>query len=238
MDKIYDALLIVPRSLFSLIALFLVTKIIGKKQVSELSLFDYVIGISIGNFAAEMTINMDAPYIHGIIALMVFGIIAFSVSFLTMKSITLRRWIIGTPTLIIQNGKILEKNLKKVMIDINDLLEQCRSAGYFDLTEIEYAIMEANGKLSILPVSEYKPVTPKDMQLKVSASSLCANIIIDGNIMKNNLKNMNKDEVWLLKELKVKGYQKKDILLATLDEQEKLTIYKRNESVKLHDILE
>lgn len=238
MDKIYDALLIVPRSLVSLIALFLVTKMIGKKQVSELSLFDYVIGISIGNFAAEMTINMDAPYIHGIIALMVFGISAFSVSFLTMKSITLRRWIIGTPTLIIQNGKILEKNLKKVMIDINDLLEQCRSAGYFDLTEIEYAIMEANGKLSILPVSEYKPVTPKDMQLKVSASSLCANIIIDGNIMKNNLKNMNKDEAWLLKELKVKGYQKKDILLATLDEQEKLTIYKRNESVKSHDILE
>lgn len=238
MDKIFDALMIVPRSLISLIVLFLVTKIIGKKQVSELSLFDYVIGISIGNFAAEMTINMDAPYIHGIIALMVFGVSAYAVSFLTMKSITLRRWIIGTPTLIIQNGKIIEKNLKKVLIDINDLLEQCRTAGYFDLNEIEYAIMEANGKLSILPVSEYKPVTPKDMQLKVPASSLCANVIIDGNIMKNNLENMNKTEAWLLKELKVKGYQKKDILLAILDNQEKLTIYKKNENVKPHNILE
>ena len=239
MQNIINALMIVPRSLFSLIALFLITKLIGRKQVSELSLFDYVIGISIGNFAAEITINTDAPYINGIIAVLVFGLSAYIVSLATMKSIHLRRWIIGTPILMIQNGKILEKNLKKVMIDVNDLLEQCRSAGYFDLNEIEYAIMEANGKLSILPASEYKPLTPKDMKVKVSKASLCANVIIDGNIMKKNLKNMNKTEDWLEQELKVKGYQNiKDILLATLDNQEKLTIYEKNENIKDYDILE
>lgn len=239
MQNIIDALMIVPRSLFSLVALFLITKLIGRKQVSELSLFDYVIGISIGNFAAEMTINLDAPYTHGIIAVIVFGLSAYIVSFATMKSICLRRWIIGTPILMIQNGKILEKNLRKVMIDVNDLLEQCRSAGYFDLNEIEYAVMEANGKISILPVSEYKPLTPKDMKIKVSKSCLCANVIIDGNIMKKSLKNMNKTEDWLKQELKVKGYQDTNqILLATLDNQEKLTIYEKNQDIKEYDVLE
>lgn len=239
MQNIIDALMIVPRSLFSLVALFLITKLIGRKQVSELSLFDYVIGISIGNFAAEMTINLDAPYTHGIIAVIVFGLSAYIVSFATMKSICLRRWIIGTPILMIQNGKILEKNLRKVMIDVNDLLEQCRSAGYFDLNEIEYAVMEANGKISILPVSEYKPLTPKDMKIKVSKSCLCANVIIDGNIMKKNLKNMNKTEDWLKQELKVKGYQDTNqILLATLDNQEKLTIYGKNEGIEAYNVLE
>ncbi len=239
MQNIIDALMIVPRSLFSLLALFLITKLIGRKQVSELSLFDYVIGISIGNFAAEMTINLDAPYTHGIIAVIVFGLSAYIVSFATMKSIQLRRWIIGTPILMIQNGKILEKNLRKVMIDVNDLLEQCRSAGYFDLNEIEYAVMEANGKISILPKSEYKPLTPNDMKVKTSKACLCANVIIDGNIMKKNLKNMNKTEDWLKQELKVKGYQAiKPILLATLDNQEKLTIYEKNRDIKDYDVLE
>ena len=239
MKNIIDALMIVPRSLFSLIALFLITKLIGRKQVSELSLFDYVIGISIGNFAAEMTINMDAPYMHGIIAVIVFGLSAYFVSLLSMKSIHLRRWIIGTPIVMIQNGKILEKNMKKVMIDVNDLLEQCRAAGYFDLNEIEFAIMEANGKISILPVSEYKPLTPKDMKIKVNKACLCANVIIDGTIMSNNLKNMSKTEDWLKQELKVKGYHDtKNILLAILDNQEKLTIYEKNENLKVSNVLE
>lgn len=239
MENVSQALLIIPRSLFSLIILFLITKIIGKKQVSELSLFDYVIGISIGNFAAEMTINLDAPFTHGIIAVVVFGLSAYAVSKMTMKSIVLRRLILGTPTMIIQNGKILEKNMKKALIDVNDLLEQCRSAGYFDLNEIEYAIMEANGKMSILPVSEYKPLTPKDMKVKMNKASLCANVIIDGKIMHQNLENMNKTEEWLQKELKVKGYQTtNDILLATLDNQEKLTIYERNQNVKVYNVLE
>lgn len=115
---------VVIRSLFSLITLFLVTKMLGKKQVSQLSLFDYVIGISIGNFAAEISINVDTPYVNGIVAVLIFGIVAVSISYLTMKSMRLRRFFMGTPTLLIQNGKILEKNLKKVKFDINDMLEE------------------------------------------------------------------------------------------------------------------
>ena len=227
------------RAISSLVTLFLVTKMLGKKQISQLSLFDYVIGISIGNFAAEMTINLESHELNGIWAVVLFGLFAYLISWLTMKSIVLRRFFMGTPTVIIQDGKILEKNLKKVKFDINDMLEEIRGAGYFDLSEVEYAVMEANGKFSILPKPEYRPVTPKDMNLKVPKESLCANIIIDGKIMHNNLYNINKDEKWLNKELKVKGYRDiSKILLATIDSNQKITIYERNYNIDSKDVLE
>lgn len=234
-----EALLIIPRSLMSLIVLFLATKLIGKKQVSELSLFDYVIGISIGNFTAEMTMNLDGQYINGVVALMTFGVIAYLISLVTMKSIRLRRFFIGVPTIIIQNGKIIEKAMRHVMIDINDLLEQCRINGYYDLTQIEYAIMEANGKISIMPKADYRPLTPNDMNLKVQKEELQANVIIDGVIMQNNLENMNKSIDWLEKELKVKGYKEyNDIILAILDNNDKLTVFDKNNNIKVHNVLE
>ncbi len=227
------------RALSSLVTLFLVTKMLGKKQVSQLSLFDYVIGISIGNFAAEMTINLESNEINGIIAVLIFGLVAYLISYGTIKSICLRRFFMGTPTIIIQNGKILEKNLRKVKFDINDMLEEVRSNGYFDLSQVEFAVMEANGKLSILPKAQYRPVTPSDMKLKVNKESLCSNVIIDSKIMHKNLLNMNKTEDWLNKELKVKGYNDlSKILLATLDINDKIVIYEKNINEKSKDILE
>ena len=231
--------MVIPRSLFAIILLYLVTKLIGRKQLSELSLFDYVIGISIGNFAAEMIINMDTPYYYGCIAMVTFGLVAYLVSIVTMKSIKLRRIIIGTPTIVIQNGKILESNLKKLKMDTNDLLEQIRIGGVFDLSEVEYAIEEANGKLTIMKKSMYNPITPNDMNIKVKRTDLVANIIIDSKILINNLKNMNKTEEWLEQELKIKGYRDLNkILLATLDINEKLTIYEKNENLEPNKVLE
>ena len=236
---IMECLTIVPRSLFSLITLFIVTKIIGKKQVSELSLFDYVIGISIGNFTAEMTMNLDGQFLNGVVAIVVFGFISYIVSIITMKSMILRRIIIGVPTIIIQNGKIIEKGLKDVKLDVNDLMEECRGRGYFDLSQIEYAIMETNGKVSIMPKAEYKPITLKDMNLKVKKEGLCANIVIDGHYMENNIKNMHKTVEWVEKELKVKGYRDiNKILLATLDIDDKIIIYEKNKSVNVYNVLE
>lgn len=226
------------RALLSLITLFFVTKLIGKKQVSQLSLFDYVIGISIGNFAAEMTINLESKEIHGIVAVIIFGFIAYLVSILTMKSIVLRRFFMGTPTVMIEHGKIVQDSFKKVRYDINDMLEQCRINGYYDISDIEYAIVEANGELSILPRSENRPITVKDMNLKVNKEGLCANVIIDGKIMHKNLKNINKTEEWLLKEMKVRGKEIEDIILATVDINDKIVFYERNKGMKVSNFLE
>lgn len=230
----YEISVVSSRAVFSLITLFLITKMIGKRQVSELSLFDYVISISIGNFAAEMTMNLDSQVLNGFVSVLIFGLIATIVGILTTKSILLRRFLMGTPTIIIQDGKFVVKNLKKIKFDMNDFLETARSAGYFDVSQIKYAIMEANGKVSFLPKEEYQQVTVKDMNLKPSKQGLCSNVIIDGKIMINNLKNINKDIKWLNKELKVKGCNDyKNILLATVDINEKLMIfYKKEEVIK------
>ena len=234
--ELYDVLI---RALLSLVTLFLVTKMLGKKQVSQLSLFDYVIGISIGNFAAEMTINLESQELNGIIAVLIFGLVAYIVSYLTMKSIKVRRFFVGVPTLIIDNGRFIERNLMKYKMDINDILEQLRINGYFDVSEVKYALLEANGTLSVLPKEEYREVTVGDMKLKVSKQGLCANVIIDGKIMYSNLENINKDEKWLLKQLKVQGYRDfSNILLATVDINEKLVVYKKYNQIEDNDILE
>ena len=239
-DTMLDqALQVVLRSLMSLTVLFFVTKLIGRKKVSELSLFDYTIGISIGNFAAESTMNFDIPFIHGIVAVVTYGIVAYLVSIVTMKSILLRRFLIGYPMVVIENGKILEKSMKKLRIDINDLLEQVRNAGYFDLSTVEYALMEPNGKLSILLKSEYQPVINKDMNIKLDKACLCTNVMIDGIIMSKNLECIGKDETWLIHELKVKGYKTYNkIMLVTVDNNEKLTIYEKNSDKNPIQLLE
>lgn len=237
--ELTDIFDIIFRSLLSLITLFLVTKMLGKKQVSQLSLFDYVIGISIGNFAAEATINLESDYIHGILPVFMFGLVAYLVSISTMKSIALRRFFMGTPTVLIQKGKILEKGLKKVKFDINDLLEVARDAGYFDVSEIDYALMEANGRVSFLPKGEYKNPTIKDMSLKPVKQGIYANVIIDGKLMPNNLKNINKTEKWLEKELKKKGYKSYEkIILATVDVNDEILVFERNEEIIPLEVLE
>ena len=233
---IKELLIVIYRSIISLAALFCVTKMLGKKQVSQLSLFDYVIGMSIGNFAAEMTINLDSHTISGILAVSIFGIVAYLISILTMKSITLRRFFMSTPTILIEEGEILVESLKKVKFDINDLLEVCRIKGYFDVGEIEYAIMEANGDISILPKEKYRSLVLSDLNIKHKQTGLYANVIIDGKIMEENLKKINKTTEWLFDNLKTDDLS--NMLLVTVDNEEKLHVYSKNKNRKAKEVLE
>lgn len=227
---INEALSIIPRSLISLVTLFIATKILGKKQVSELSLFDYVIGISIGNFTAEMILVLDNQLINGVVAILTFGIMGYIISYISTKSIIFRRFMIGTPTIIMSNGKLLYKSFKNLNIDINDFLEQARIAGYFDITQINYAIMEANGDISFL--------LKEDSNSNNKQGILPANVIIDSNIMHENIKETDKSESWFIKELKKQGYTSyENILLATYSNNN-LTIYRKNENIKPKNVLE
>lgn len=226
------------RAILSLITLFLVTKLLGKKQVSELSLFDYVIGISIGNFAAEMTINLESEYLHGILAVILFGLVAYFVSVLTMKSFRLRSFFMGKPTVLIQDGKMLIDGLRKVRFDVNDLLEECRINGFFDVSQIAYAVMESNGQISFLPKTEYRSVTLGDMNIKGSSEGLCANVIIDGHLMEGAIKSAGVDEKWIMHELELKGKKLSDILLATVDINKKIVFFEKNKGAKIMDVLE
>jgi len=227
-----NLLFMVIKGSIAVIYLFLVIKALGKKQISELNIFDYIIGLSLGNIAAEMTVNDDISIIEGLLSMSVYGMFSLFVSFITEKSISARRLITGEPVVIMENGKISREQLKKCKIDINDLLQDARESGYFDISEINYAIMEPSGKISFLPKNQYKPTTPYNMKIKVNNGGILANLILDGNIMDKNIKTIGHNKEWLLNKLKQEGYNEpNELLLVTCDINEKLTIYKKDEKI-------
>ena len=234
-----DFLNICFRTILVLIILFFITKMMGKKQISELNFFDYVVGITIGSIAADISLDIEKNMIAGIAALFIYGFISYIISFISIKSIWARRFIIGVPTVLVEKGKIIESGLKKSKIDVNDLLMVARENGYFNLDEIDYALMEVNGNISFLPKEKEKPVTKKDMKIKCSNEGLTVNTIIDSKYMVNNMKAINKDKEWLDHELKVNGYDNYDnILLATIDNNYKVTIYEKNVKPDKNTVLE
>lgn len=227
------------RTILVLIILFFITKMMGKKQISELNFFDYVVGITIGSIAADISLDIEKNMIAGIAALFIYGFISYIISFVSIKSILARRFFIGVPTVLVEKGKIIESGLKKSKIDVNDLLMVARENGYFNLDEIDYALMEVNGNISFLPKEKEKPVTKKDMKIKCSNEGLTVNAIIDSKYMVNNMKAINKDKEWLDHELKVNGYDNYDnILLATIDNNYKVTIYEKNVKPDKNTVLE
>ena len=227
------------RTILVLIILFFITKMMGKKQISELNFFDYVVGITIGSIAADISLDIEKNMIAGISALFIYGFISYIISFVSIKSILARRFFIGVPTVLVEKGKIIESGLKKSKIDVNDLLMEARENGYFNLDKIDYALMEVNGNISFLPKEKEKPVTKRDMKIKCSNEGLTVNAIIDSKYMVNNMKAINKDKEWLDHELKVNGYDNYDnILLATIDNNYKVTIYEKNVKPDKNTVLE
>lgn len=226
------------RGIVSLIILFLFTKVIGKQQISQLSLFDYIIGITIGSLAAEVTFFLEKSLLSGLAGFLIFALAAYFVSILTLKSVRMRRFFKGEPVIVVQDGQILYEQLKKSKLDVATMLEECRRAGYFDITKMKYVILEVDGQLSILPKTGERPVTVNDMGLNVAEEGLCANVIIDGTLIESNLKNASKSLNWLKKELKKQGYKDfKSILLASLDVNNNLSVYKKDSNIKVKNVL-
>lgn len=219
---------IIIKGFMSLIFLFFVIKILGKKQVSQLNVFDYVIGISLGNLAAEMTINSDISIINGFLAMTIYGSCSLFVSFITNKSIIARRMISGVPIVLIENGKISKKQLKKVKLDINDLLQDAREDGIFDISKVEYAIMEVSGKVTFLLKSEEEPVTICDLNIRKEKEGLTANLVMDGNIMINNLKAIGKSTKWLMNIIRENNKKLDNIFLLVYNNEGKVTIYEKD----------
>ena len=222
---------VIIKGFVSLIFLFFVIKILGKKQISQLNIFDYVIGISLGNIAAEMTINSDITIINAFVAMAIYGLVSLFVSFITTKSILARRFISGVPVVLIEHGKISREQLKKVKLDVNDLMQDAREDGIFDITEVDYAIMEVSGKVTFLLKSDFDTATRKDLKIHVDDKGLVANLIMDGNIMENNLKAMGKDRKWLLNKVKERKMKVEDIFLLTCNNKEEIMIYDKNYQV-------
>ena len=211
----------------------------GKKQMAQLNFFDYVIGISIGSIAAQYALVSDVSIEEGITAMLVMSSFSIAISYISVKSYKGRKILDGTPSILIENGKIINKNLQKAKLNINDLLEECRQKNIFDISEIEFAILESSGRLSIQVKSQDRPLKPRDIKIPTTYEGLCANIIIDGKIIENHLAAINQDKNWLNKELSKQNIKNQNqILLAYLDTKGTLHIHKKNNNKPKVDFIE
>ncbi|MCI5893193.1 MAG: DUF421 domain-containing protein [Clostridiales bacterium] len=232
-------------SVGSIVVLFLLTKMLGYKQMSELSMFDYVNSISIGSIAAEMATTIDGDFMKPLLAMVIYAVAAFLIGFISNRSLKFRRFFEGRAIILFQSGKIYKKNLARARIDLSELLAQCRVQGYFDLNDISLAIMESNGKISILPSTAAKPVSVEDLKAdelitnKKQPARACANVIMDGAVRYENLKQTGNNDIWLKNELGKQGISSpKEVFLATVDDNNKLNVYVKIDDEPKNDLFQ
>lgn len=217
-------------SLFSVIALFALTKLIGNQQISEMRFFDYVVGITIGSIAAEMATTLEKNPLIPLLAMAIYAAASVLCSYLSLFSFKMRKIIDGVPVELFRNNVFIKKNLRKAKMDIHALLTLCRNNGFFDLTQVHTIIYENNGKISILPHANDRPATPRDLSLAVKEECVQYNVVVDGHILDGNLQFAGKNREWLLKELKQQNRTDvRKIMLATVDQNDTLSVYNTDE---------
>lgn len=207
-----------------LFAIVVVTmRVMGKRQIGELQPFELAVAILISDLAAVPMQNTGIPLLNGIIPILTLLIGQMALSFISLKSIKARGVICGKPRILIANGKIQEDELRKEMFTLSDLLEQLRIKNTPNIADVEFAILETNGQLSVIPKSQKRAVNSEDLNISTNYEGLPLDLIVDGNINYTNLEKIHLDKAWLLDELKKFGIDNPDIVLfASIDSQGKL----------------
>ncbi|MDO4564984.1 MAG: DUF421 domain-containing protein [Clostridia bacterium] len=221
-----DLLKILATTIISIVVLFLLTRLMGNKQLSQLSLFDYVVGITIGSIAADLAVELQTPLNSGL-ALVIYGLIAVLISVLTNKSLGCRRFFAGRPILLLDDGKLFKKGFTKARLDLHEFLAMARVSGYYNINTIQTAIMETNGNISFLPKAQSRPLTPQDMSMNPTQERMQLNLVMDGKLMEENLNKANLSTRRLCEQLKALGVRSfKQVFLACLDYNGVLSVYK------------
>lgn len=213
-------LVIFTRTLILFAVVIFTMRVMGKRQIGELQPFELAVAILISELAAVPMQDVGIPLMNGIIPILTLIIAQMTVSFISLKSTKVREIISGKPTIVIANGKIQEDQLKKELFTINDLLEQLRINNIANISDVEFAILETNGQLSLIPKSQKRPVTAQDLNISTNYEGLPLDIIIDGKINDKNLKIANLSTTELLNKLKKFGISTPDdVFFASLDSQ-------------------
>jgi uncharacterized membrane protein YcaP (DUF421 family) len=221
------------RTAIAFIGILVYARILGKQQMSQMTFYDYVTGITFGSIAASIAVEPTSKLWLIVAALTVFAILDYLSGVLTEKSRPLRKIVEGEPTILVHNGKIMEHNMAKLRYNMENLMMQLREKDVFDISDVEFAIAETDGMLTVLKKPQKRSVTPQDLGIPVSYEGLPSELIVDGKIIYQNLKQNNLDEEWLISQLKGKGFNSpNDILYATLDVQGNLYIDERKDKLK------
>ena len=212
-------------TLASLVVMFLLTKLMGNKQVSQMTLFDYIVGITIGSIAAELATELENPE-RPLLAMVLWGLAAWGISVLGNKSLRARAFLSGKPLVLLDQGVIRRDNLKRARLDLSEFLTYCRIAGYFDLNQVQTAVLEHNGSVSFLPKETDRPATPADLDLRPQQSRMQLPFVMDGRLLAENLRSAGKEPAWVRRALLRQGYRDEgQVLLALWDGGEKLTVF-------------
>ncbi|MDE3839206.1 hypothetical protein C0966_07530 [Bacillus methanolicus] len=220
------------RTLLGFFVLFLLTRVLGKKQLNQMTFFTYITGIALGNIAGDMVVHRDIKLIDGVTGLILWAILTFTLEFISLKSSRARVLLDGDPTIVIKNGKILEKAMASNRLNMDDLSMLLRTKNIFSVSDVDYAILEPNGQLSVLKKVELEPVTKKDAQITTSPRQyLPTELIVDGKVVKKNLQELNLSEDWLNQQLLLQGIHKyEDLFFAELQSDGSIFIDKKTDN--------
>lgn len=228
-----EGLVVLVRSVISFFSLLIFAKLLGKQQISQLTFFDYVLGITIGSIAAELTTDLSNRAWPQWVGLLCWAALGYLMELITLKWRYAAKYMEGEPTIVIMNGKIMENVLRKMQYRVSDIMELLRNKDIFDLNEVDFAIIEPNGQLSVLKKAEYEPLTAKDMNITKKSSGISTELIYDGILIEENLRQLNKDKKWLVNQLKAQGIKDiSDVFLATLNPGGSLYVDKYDDHIK------
>lgn len=230
MDEVIQ---VVVRGLIGFFSLLVFARLLGKQQVGQLTLFDYILGITIGSMAASLTVDLTSTALSHWVGLATWTLAGLAMQYVTVKSRLAAKYINGEPTVVIMNGKIMEAAMKRMRYSTAELTAQLRENNVFDINQVEFAVFEVNGKLTVQKQAAYQPVTPHDLNLPVQNAGLAGDIIYNGVFIDDNLARWNINKSWVLGQLKSQGIQDvSEVALATIDRRGNLFVDKYNDNMK------
>lgn len=217
----------IPVTLLSIAVMFIMTRLMGQRQIAQLSMYDYITGITIGSIAAELATTGPGEDIAAYVAAMVlYAAAEILLAVASDKSLFLRQIIEGRPLVLYDKGKLIVKNLSRAKMDVNEFLAIARGQGYFNIADLEYVLLEPNGKVSFLPHAAKRPLTPEDMSLAPEQERPVHPVILNGKTLEKNLIQLGYDIKWLNERLGEQNAPTPDkIILATCDHKGKVTVY-------------
>lgn len=228
-----EGLVVFVRSIIAFFSLLIFAKILGKQQISQLSFFDYVLGITLGNIAGTLATDLSSRAWPHFLSLFTWCALGYIMEYITLKWRYVEKYIDGEPAIIIMNGKIMEDTLRKMKYKVSDIMGLLRNKDVFDLSQVDFAIIESNGQLSVLKKTEYEPLTAKDMNISKSPTGISTELIYDGILIEQNLRQLSKNKNWIMNQLKAQGINDiSEVFLATLTPSGSLYIDKYKDHIK------
>ena len=212
-------------SVVSYAALFLCAKVVGRKQISQLDFMDYITGITIGSIAAELATDLENMW-KPLVAMGIYTLATWAMARLSLSLSRSRKYLNGSPVIVMDNGNLYRENMRQAKLELSDFMVMCRQQGFFNLADIQTAVYEYNGQLTILPVSARRPLTPEDMKLSPQQETILSEVIMDGRVLGENLRRMGLDEKWLARQLRSQGIDgPQSVFLALCDREKHLSCY-------------